>query len=199
MHLSNRFRLAAAWRRPLAVRDLTRLRQVAADQSDDRSPHSNGVPQIEVQKIPDPSFDAADDRLGLATFVASAQSDRATQAITPRPSSDKGSATARAFVLRQNEKGETICRLATPAERRRIMQRRGDSHVIYAGAPRAGDKSQNGANAALPNLQPSAGFRIVLHGTAHTRTKPDCQERFHRRGKPLGGNAIDAGHHCSRR
>lgn len=108
---------------------------------------------------------------GLATLVATAQID--TSAFNGPGNltiNDKGSASAQAFVLTMNARGDATCRMATPSERRQIMQRRGASHVIYAGAPRPGatngkDSSPNAPPANLPNLQPSAGLRIVLHGT----------------------------------
>lgn len=99
-----------------------------------------------------------------ASLVVTAQID--TLAIN-----DKASANSQAFVMTVNAQGEATCRLATPSERSQIMQRSGDRQVIYAGAPRrntAGVKDF-GPNAPpndhLPNLQPSAGLRIVLHGT----------------------------------
>jgi len=111
--------------------------------------------------------------VGIASLVATAQID--TSAISSPGNiaiNDKGSASAQAFVMTLNAQGEATCRLATPSERTRIMQRSGDSQVIYAGAPRrdASGVKDFGPNAPpneqFPNLQPSAGLRIVLHGTS---------------------------------
>ena len=86
------------------------------------------------------------------------------------------------FVLYQNERGETTCRPATKAERDQIVSRRpGPTRVIYPGAPRERD----GANAmsALEsetglNLLPSAGLRIVLHGTTQLDNTPVAKNAF---------------------
>ena len=74
------------------------------------------------------------------------------------------------FVLYRNERGETVCRPATRAERDQINSRPqgGRTRVIYPGAPRKFDKPT--ASRLLDpgisvNLLPSAGLRIVLHGT----------------------------------
>jgi len=87
------------------------------------------------------------------------------------------------FVLYQNERGETTCRPATKAERDQIDSRRsgGPARVIYPGAPRERD----GANAIRSlesttglNLLPSAGLRIVLHGTTQLDNTPAAKNAF---------------------
>ena|GEM_PF-1304442 len=103
---------------------------------------------------------------GLASVVAEAQSSAGANAA-------KRSYNAEAFVIYVNASGEVTCRVASVVERRRIMQREGKTQVIYEGAPRrktgAGEEDFSPAaasNSALPALQPSAGLRIVLHGTS---------------------------------
>ena len=74
------------------------------------------------------------------------------------------------YVLYKNERGETTCRPATKAERDQINSRHlgGPTRVIYPGAPR--ERDDTNAIRSLEsttglNLLPSAGLRIVLHGT----------------------------------
>ncbi|MBA3241361.1 MAG: hypothetical protein H0T60_09080, partial [Acidobacteria bacterium] len=106
---------------------------------------------------------------GPASLIASAQS-----AATPK---SKDPELSDAYVLYQNERGETVCREGTLAERRDILERRGAKlRTIYSGAPRRGafpdGDEKFTANATTTsdepgmNLLPSAGLRIVLHGTA---------------------------------
>jgi len=109
--------------------------------------------------------------LALLSAAAAFLSLAARAQIGTEAISEKGSAKAQAFVLTRNAQGDASCRVASPVERRSLMQRRGESYVIYAGAPRPGeektkDASRNAPPANLPNLQPSAGLRIVLHGTS---------------------------------
>src|SRR4051794_26072846 len=76
-----------------------------------------------------------------------------------------------AFVLYQNERGEFACRSATKAESDQLVDGRGGgSWVVYEGAPMrkdvnsVGERWKPNVNSPL-NLLPSAGLRIVLHGT----------------------------------
>ena len=106
---------------------------------------------------------------GMASLVARAQNESSANNQN-NASNEKASPSGAAFVIYMNAQGEATCRVATPSERRQIMQRSGESRVIYAGAPRrdatsAKDLSPNAPPANLPNLLPSAGLRIVLHGT----------------------------------
>ena len=90
------------------------------------------------------------------------------------------------FILYQNERGETVCRVATPQERERIHEG-GDTRVIYRGAPMRRAHTDGGdeyltANAAedstgLP-LLPSAGLTIVLQGTAQLDANPTAKNAF---------------------
>ena len=87
------------------------------------------------------------------------------------------------FVLYKNEHGQTQCRPATKAERDQIKSRQlgGSTRVIYPGAPRKFDKPS--ANRVLDpgisvNLLPSAGLRIVLHGTTQLEQNQTAKNAF---------------------
>ena len=81
-------------------------------------------------------------------------------------------ATDEIFIVYRNERGQFACREATKAERDRINKRSGGgpTRLIYSGARRSkGDVSAERSGDDLTSnlaLQPSAGLRIVLHGTA---------------------------------
>ncbi|HEY0173815.1 MAG TPA: NF038122 family metalloprotease [Pyrinomonadaceae bacterium] len=90
------------------------------------------------------------------------------------------------FVLYQNEKGETICRVATPAERERVSAD-GTTHVIYRGAPVRRKVTGYGYDVLEDNsvedtsglsLLPSAGLTIVLQGTAQLDANPAARNAF---------------------
>ena len=89
-----------------------------------------------------------------------------------------------AFVLYQDERGETTCRPATKVERDQINSRRqdGPTRVIYPGAPRERDGDQNALlaleNTTGLNLLPSAGLRIVLHSTAQLDQNETARNAF---------------------
>ena len=108
----------------------------------------------------------------IVSRVVSAQDDRLLL------TNNKASASAQAFVMRLNAQGQATCRVATSSERNQIMRRRGDSVVIYAGAPRRGEVKDRSANASLPNLQTSAGLRIVLHGTSQLNQNQTAKNAF---------------------
>lgn len=118
----------------------------------------------------------------IASLVVSAQIDApAANSQDEIRFKDKASASAQAFVMSLNAQGRATCRMATPAERSQIMRRRGDSQVIYAGAPRrdANGKLERGLpGQELPNLQPSAGLRIVLHGTSQLNQNQTAKNAF---------------------
>jgi hypothetical protein len=90
------------------------------------------------------------------------------------------------FVLYQNEKGETVCRVAAPAERERIRAN-DTTHVIYRGAPMRRKVTENGYDVLEYNsvqdtsglsLLPSAGLTIVLQGTAQLDANPAARNAF---------------------
>lgn len=88
------------------------------------------------------------------------------------------------FVVYRNERGEFKCREATGAERERIINRRtgGPTRLIYAGASRGKIKSGLRDSAtnptANPELLPSAGLRIVLHGTTQLEQNQQAKNAF---------------------
>lgn len=87
------------------------------------------------------------------------------------------------FVIYQNERGEMACRHATKAERDQINSRHkgGSTRVIYAGAPRLRDKTNEQMALESPpgvNLLPSAGLRIVLHGTTQLEQNQEAKNAF---------------------
>jgi hypothetical protein len=90
------------------------------------------------------------------------------------------------FVLFQNERGETACRVATPEERERIRAAAA-THVIYRGAPTRRKVMDYGQEVLVPNsvadssgvpLLPSAGLTIVLQGTAQLDANPTAKNAF---------------------
>ncbi|HEX8189681.1 MAG TPA: NF038122 family metalloprotease, partial [Pyrinomonadaceae bacterium] len=90
------------------------------------------------------------------------------------------------FVIYQDEKGETACRVATPAEHER-MRADGATHVIYRGAPTRRKVTDYGYDVLEPNsvehtsglaLLPSAGLTIVLQGTAQLDANPAARNAF---------------------
>jgi hypothetical protein len=98
--------------------------------------------------------------------------------------SGKASDSAQGFVMYLNAQRKATCRVATPAERNRIMQRHGDSHVIYAGAPRrdaTGAREwilKGAAGAQSLQLQTSAGLQIVLHSTSQLNQNQTAKNAF---------------------
>ena len=87
------------------------------------------------------------------------------------------------FVLYQNERGETTCRLATKAERDQLNSRNqaGPTRVIYPGALRGRDDSNEMKSLESTTglkLLPSAGLRIVLHGTLQLENTPVAKNAF---------------------
>lgn len=82
------------------------------------------------------------------------------------------------LVLYRNERGETTCREATRTERELINSRRsgaGPTRIIYSGAPRDPEKAQSETGL---NLLPSAGLRIVLHGTTQLEQNQQAKDAF---------------------
>ena len=117
----------------------------------------------------------------IVSRVATAQSDTSANNTAIN---DKASPTAQGFVMFRNAQGEVSCRAATASELNQFMQRRGDSHLIYAGAPSLDASSGKDLNPNLPggvqspNLQPSAGLRIILHGTASLDSNSAAKNAF---------------------
>ena len=94
-----------------------------------------------------------------------------------------GADASQAFVLYQDEQGETICRQATAAERQRIVERAGGpTRVIYEGAPLRSQMLYGSMWTPDPMsglmLQPSAGLRIVLHGTTQLEQNQEAKNAF---------------------
>jgi hypothetical protein len=115
---------------------------------------------------------------GVASAIANAQGESTS-------ASEKRARNSEAFVMYVNARGEVTCREATPDERRRIMERTGDTTVIYGGAPRrrtgTGEEDFSplaSTNSTLPALQPSAGLRIILHGTSQLEQNQDAKNAF---------------------
>ena len=95
----------------------------------------------------------------------------------------KSAAPDEVFVIYRNERGEMSCRAATKAERDAINSRSnaGPTRIIYAGAPRDSDSNaQRSESDTTPglNLVPSAGLRIVLHGTTQLDQNPEAKNGF---------------------
>ncbi|HEX6043240.1 MAG TPA: NF038122 family metalloprotease [Pyrinomonadaceae bacterium] len=95
----------------------------------------------------------------------------------------KSSAADDVFVIYRDERGEMSCRAATKAERDAINSRSnaGPTRIIYAGAPRDSDSNaQRSESDTTPglNLLPSAGLRIVLHGTTQLDQNPEAKNGF---------------------
>ena len=88
------------------------------------------------------------------------------------------------FVVYRNEHGEFACRDATKTERERITGRRGGgaTRLIYNGAPREGSKSGGPRTTSVSPialaLQPSAGLRIILHGTTQLDQNQQAKNAF---------------------
>src|SRR5256714_4227820 len=120
---------------------------------------------------------------GAAAPAARAQ----TAGAQPAPTLLKGRA-GEAFVVYQNEAGEAACRVADADERRRILERDagGETRVIYAGEPRTRKASgvveaQQGPSSADTiglALLPSAGLRVVLHGTTQLSQNQTARNAF---------------------
>lgn len=95
-----------------------------------------------------------------------------------------GADTSPAFVLYQDERGDIACRQATRAEHQRISERGngGPTRVIYEGAPLRSQMLYGATWTPDPMsgllLQPSAGLRIVLHGTTQLAQNQQAKNAF---------------------
>src|SRR5688572_23596217 len=104
-----------------------------------------------------------------------------TQTTKPLPIGTTADPDEDIYVLYRNERGETACRPATRLERDHInaRERGGQTRVIYAGAPRDGENAIKSEDAPGGlNLLPSAGLRIVLHGTTQLEGTPVAKNAF---------------------
>src|SRR6185503_4259490 len=122
---------------------------------------------------------------GLCWAIFSPRTSLAGLRTKPTPPSSKWtiSPDEDTYVLFQNERGETSCRPATKAEREQIQSRHlgGPTRLIYPGAARNRDdlneqrsiESETGLH-----LLPSAGLRIVLHGTAQLEQNQAAKNAF---------------------
>jgi hypothetical protein len=87
-------------------------------------------------------------------------------------------------VLYQDERGDVSCRQATGAEREQIIERGngGPTRVIYEGAPLRSQMLYGATWTPDPMsgliLQPSAGLRIVLHGTTQLEQNQQAKNAF---------------------
>ena len=121
---------------------------------------------------------------GPASLVVSAQSGG-------DPSAPKVRETE-TFVLYQDERGEIVCRVASPDEILGIIEdgKGRGTRVIYGGAPSPRSDSDGGADKFTANaitssdgepaqsLLPTAGLRIVLRGTAQLEQHPEAKQAF---------------------
>jgi hypothetical protein len=117
--------------------------------------------------------------VGLASVSAQTESESAASA-------EKRARNSESFVIYVNARGDVTCRIATPAELRRVTERSGETRVIYSGAPRrpttGGEEKLSTSEAAtsgtLPALLPSAGLHIVLHGTSQLEQNQEAKNAF---------------------
>src|ERR1044072_3377075 len=88
------------------------------------------------------------------------------------------------FIIYRNERGKFACREANKTERERINKRSGGgtTRLIYSGAPRT--KAGLTAERLIDDpttglaLSPSAGLRIVLHGTTQLEQNQQAKNAF---------------------
>jgi hypothetical protein len=114
----------------------------------------------------------------ITSLVVSAQKQEPASNYPDEVSLNKSSANSQAFVMSLTEQGKVACRPATATERSQIMRRHGDSEVIYEGAPRRGESRANQKSSRLPDIQASAGLRIVLHGTSQLNQNITAKNAF---------------------
>ncbi|MDQ3805516.1 MAG: NF038122 family metalloprotease, partial [Acidobacteriota bacterium] len=106
------------------------------------------------------------------------------------PAAGKAGWDSEIFIITRNAQGESVCRLATPEERRqfaRPVEARPDRVLIYPGARQPLLGSKDGEDGASPaalttstgaQLMPSAGLRIVLHGTTQLNSNAAARDAF---------------------
>jgi hypothetical protein len=101
------------------------------------------------------------------------------------PAGDKAALNSDVFVIYRNQRGEAVCRKATPEEKRRlsIRDQAGPTRTIYSGNRRAPSKG-SGEVMELQTTQtgtallPSAGLHIVLHATEQLQNNPMARDAF---------------------
>ena len=88
------------------------------------------------------------------------------------------------FIIYRNERGQFACREANKTERERINKRSGGgaTRLIYSGASRGkggltAERSVEDPTTGLA-LFPSAGLRIVLHGTTQLEQNQQAKNAF---------------------
>jgi hypothetical protein len=134
---------------------------------------------------------------GVAPFAAPARPAFASPAAPassaagqdpPGPDHTGHDHTQEGYVIFQDARGEVVCRKAEDAELELIADRgsaAGAPVVIYGGAP-VGREMIDGeevhrsysSGEAGPALQPSAGLRVVLHGTQQLEQNPEAKNAF---------------------
>lgn len=91
----------------------------------------------------------------------------------------------RAFVVYENERNEIVCRTASESEQKQIASRSGggQTKLIYPGAPLRKEMPYGAETWTLGQksnltLLPSAGLRIVLHGTTELEQNQTAKNAF---------------------
>jgi hypothetical protein len=121
----------------------------------------------------------------LFSLAGAAPAPASAQSAAPDDAAEYVAVADESFVIYQDERGETVCRPATPAERERIQNAAG-THVIYRGAPRrkvidgGGQYMMQQAydeSTGVP-LEASAGLVIVLNGTTQLEAYPEAKAAF---------------------
>jgi hypothetical protein len=87
------------------------------------------------------------------------------------------------FVISRGADGKAVCRRANATEHERIINRdrQGRFRVIYGGAPKRSLLSFSPTWTDLTSgltLQPSAGLRIILHGTTQLEQNQQAKSAF---------------------
>ncbi|HEV7890689.1 MAG TPA: NF038122 family metalloprotease [Pyrinomonadaceae bacterium] len=126
---------------------------------------------------------------GIVPAFAGAQSGAKPRAFAnSSSSSEKNPRFGYGLVVYQDENGDAVCRAADSAELQRILDRRGEKHVIYSGAPTTRTASGKVVNSPLAfatttdttqlALLPSAGLHIFLHGTSQLEANQAAKNAF---------------------
>jgi hypothetical protein len=121
--------------------------------------------------------------VAAAAPAAPAQEAPAAQTASAAP---KGRWNREVMIITRDASGKTVCREATPEERRNLMRPEGprpDRVLIYPGASRRTALAKAGVADAMTtesgqNLLPSAGLDIVLHGTPQLNSNAAARDAF---------------------
>ncbi|MET0624570.1 MAG: NF038122 family metalloprotease [Pyrinomonadaceae bacterium] len=121
----------------------------------------------------------------LFSFAGAFVAPASAQSAGPGDATEYVAVADESFIIYQNERGETVCRPATSAERERI-QNAGGTRVIYRGAPRRKVIDDGGGEFMMQSyeestgvaLEASAGLVIVLNGTAQLDAYPAAKAAF---------------------